>query len=143
MDKVTILAQLQEAYNLARHELNFETVNEILEGPIKINSLVNYYVNAVQEYQEEDKEIIEMIIRVLQEIYNNSGNTISPISDELYDKLYEINRDINHMEIVGATVGNVQDKVISAHKYPDLRGTLGKIHFILNEEKKPERNVNH
>lgn len=137
MDKVTILAQLQEAYNLARHELNFETVNEILEGPIKINSLVNYYVNAVQEYQEEDKEIIEMIIRVLQEIYNNSGNTISPISDELYDKLYEINRDINHMEIVGATVGNVQDKVISAHKYPDLRGTLGKIHFILNEEKKP------
>ena len=119
MDKETILNRLYEIYNLARHTGDFEQVIEKLTGEVKVNSLVSYYVNRVEEYDEYDKNITDMIIRILQEIYNNSGLE-SPVTDEDYDKLYEINRDINKEEIVGA--GNPRDKIISSHSYPDLRG---------------------
>jgi NAD-dependent DNA ligase len=136
IDKMNILNQLNEAYALARSTGEYEKTLEILTGPIKINSLVNYYNNVVQEFDNEDKAIIEMIIRILQEIYNNS-DIISPISDEEYDKLYAINLDVNNKDIVGASAGNAKNKPVSAHKYPDLRGTLDKIHFIRNSEKRP------
>lgn len=132
MDKGTILNRLHEIYNLARHTGDFEQVIEKLTGEVKINSLVSYYTNRVEEFDDYDKNIIDMIIRILQEVYNNS-DLISPVSDEDYDKLYEINREINKEEIVGA--GNPRDKIISSHSYPDLRGTLDKVHFIKTSEK--------
>jgi len=136
MDKKSILAQLQDLYNELRYDGDFEKGLEILTGPLKINNLVNYYINVVTDLDEEDNAIIELVVRILQEVYNNS-DIVSPISDENYDKLYELHRDVNGNEIVGAGISNAKNKVISAHKYPDLRGTLDKIHFITNDEKKP------
>lgn len=136
MDKQTISNQLCAILLDLRQKENYEEMIEHLTGTIKINSLVNYYIHAADEYDSVDRVNIEVIIQILQEIYNNS-DIISPISDENYDKLYAVNLQVNNQDIVGSTVGNARDKVISAHKYPGLRGTLDKIHFITNDEKKP------
>lgn len=136
MDKESIFNTLSHEYITIVETGDYERAIERLTGIVKINSLVSYYVNVVKDYDEDDKRIVEMMVRVLQEIYNNAV-AISPISDEDYDKLYEINKEINERDIVGATVGNTANKIISTHKYPDLRGTLDKIHFITNDEKKP------
>jgi hypothetical protein len=136
MDKESIFNTLSHEYITIVETGDYEQAIERLTGIVKINSLVSYYVNVVKDYDEDDKRIVEMMVRVLQEIYNNAV-AISPISDEDYDKLYEINKEINERDIVGSTVGNTANKIISTHKYPDLRGTLDKIHFITNDEKKP------
>lgn len=136
MDTMNMIGQLETVYHTMKTDGNYERARQTLEELIHINKLVQYYLNAVKDFSEEDKVIVELIIHILQEIYNN-GAIESPISDETYDSLYALHLDINERDIVGASVGNVQDKVVSSHAYPDLRGTLDKIHFIRNVEKKP------
>jgi len=133
IDKINIKSELVAYLNNLRTVGDFDIVVDRLKNLTKIRSLVNYYSNAVENYDEDDKEIIELIINILQEIYNN-GNIESPVPDEEYDILYEVHRSINGNEIVGASVG-VKDIPTGFHKYPDLRGTLDKIHFIKNSDK--------
>lgn len=136
MDKPFIISQLQEIYNQLLSDGNHTKANESLVGIIKINSLSNYYIHAVTEYDSDDKIIIELMVQILQEIYNNSEGIDPPVSDEVYDNLYEINRQINNEEIVGASKGSSnKDRKTYAHKYPDLRGTLDKVHYIMVDEK--------
>ena len=132
LDKVHIKGKLLTLYEKAKDEKFDEVIYE-LEHVMRIKSLVNYYTHAVTEFDDDDKDIVELIVRILQEIYNNA-QVPSPIRDEEYDQLYEVYRDISGQEIVGASVG-ARDKAIAHHKYPDLRGTLDKIHFFSNEEK--------
>jgi DNA ligase (NAD+) len=132
MDKKLIINSLSAIHQTLLEEENYTRAIETLNA-IRINSLVNYYINVAEEYDNDDKLIIELIIRILQNIYNNSGEE-SPIKDEEYDKLYEIQRDQNDEEIVGSSF-NASDKAIQNHTYTSLRGTLDKIHFMTNEKK--------
>ena len=131
IDKSNLINSLNRIYHESKESSNFEKLVEILEG-IKINNLVNYYIHYDKEYDSEDIIIIELIIKILQNIYNNS-EVIPPISDEMYDTLYEIFIGITNSDIVGGDVDNNREK--DFHRYPDLRGTLDKVHFITNEEK--------
>jgi DNA ligase (NAD+) len=132
IDKNFITQELAYIYNELR---NKEEYNESIKklNKLKIINLVNYYINAVEQYDLDDKHIVQLIILVLQDIYNNSG-ILSPVSDENYDKLYEINKQINNEDIVGAP-NVLSNKNIINHKYPDLRGTLDKIHFMRIKDK--------
>lgn len=111
---------------------DYQRGKELLES-MKINGLVNYLLYRVDDYDEQDKTMIRLIIENLQLIYNNSG-VIPPIEDEVYDKLYELHKSLNGDEIIGAEI-SASNKEISNHKYPDLRGTLDKVHFIKNVDK--------
>lgn len=119
-------------------EGNIEKAIDVLTMQIKVDSLVNMYNHQSQQgeppFDELDNEIIHLLIVILQEIYNNGERIESPITDENYDILYEINRKVNEEEIVGAGIMR-GSKTISQHSYPDLRGTLDKIHFITKEER--------
>lgn len=131
IDKLNLIQSLHRIYNESKVSENFEALTQILEG-IKINNLVNYYIHYDKDYDSDDVIIIELIIKILQNIYNNSG-IIPPISDENYDTLYEIYNEITNSDIVGGDTDNLREK--DFHKYPDLRGTLDKVHFITNKEK--------
>ena len=102
---------------------------------LNVDRVVNYLLNGVKDdmYTEEDNSIIESIIEILQAIYNNSGIT-SPITDENYDKLYELHLKLTGTDIIGAQVNDDNDTK-SYHKYPKLRGTLDKKHFITEAER--------
>lgn len=131
IDKNNLIQSLHRVYEESKVSENFEELIKVLEG-IKINNLVNYYINYDKEYNPEDVMIIELIIRILQNIYNNSG-VLPPINDETYDTLYEIYNEISNGDIVGGDADSLREK--DFHKYPDLRGTLDKVHFLTNKEK--------
>ena len=112
-------------------KLDAETIIRTL-SQIRLNSLVNYLIYHDKPYDENDMEIMRVLIKILQHIYNNSDVT-PPISDELYDQLYAAMMYAGGGDIIGADVGS--DRPIMYHQYPDLRGTLDKVHFFLNSEK--------
>ena len=130
MSKNKIISTLYDLYD-EKDKLGCEKLAESLTA-LKVNSLVNYYIYNEKEQTEQDTEIIGMIIKLLQFIYNNSDVT-PPITDELYDQLYATMISDGSPDIVGADVGS--DRVKIYHQYPDLRGTLNKVHFFNNVEK--------
>lgn len=131
-----LVDKLSLIYNSILREGDYEKSVEQL-NQLKVNSLVSYLVNKydVENNNEDVNKIVELLVKILQEIYNNGGNILSPVPDEEYDKLYELHLQINESDVVGASISSVKDRIISSHKYTDLRGTLDKIHFIKNEEK--------
>lgn len=135
MDKERIIGILSNIYNEMNNVSTEEDVLEALSA-IKFTNLVSFYLNIHTEYDDEDKIIISLAIKILQNIYNNM-NIISPITDEEYDKLYEIMLDSSKSNIVGSKIST--DKVTAFHRYPDLRGTLDKVHFFTNEEKNKDK----
>jgi len=132
MDKQNIISQLSDIHQRLLEKEDFVDTIQRLEL-MKINRLINYLLYAITEYDPDDKLILQLLIRILQNIFNNSSE-ISPVTDEDYDKLYELNRQFNNEEIVGSSF-NKSNKIISSHKYPDLRGTLDKVHFIRIKDK--------
>lgn len=132
MDKTTIINILSKVYEESKNIKDFNKYIESLNA-LKIINLVKYYINYKNEVTDEDDlNIIKFIIKIMQNIYNNS-TTLPPISDEEYDKLVEIveSADLLTDDIVGSD--NSGDVV--HHRYTDLRGTLNKIHFITNKDK--------
>jgi len=112
---------------------DYEVIVEKL-NTIGINRIINILLSGTENYNSDDLIIIELIIKILQDIYNNS-EVDSPVSDEDYDRLYELNKDLQMKEIVGAPINKVKDRKIGYHSYPALRGTLDKIHFIRKKDK--------
>lgn len=136
LDTGRLTEQLQYALDKAKKE-EFEQCLELLNS-LKVVNLTNYLISKVSTSGKLDKDeslLAEFIIRITQEIYNNSADIVSPISDENYDILYEIYRAESGEDIIGASNGS-RNKAIYQHKYPDLRGTLDKVHFITNDEKR-------
>ena len=129
MDKQAIIASLIEA----REFLNNEKISSALKILKKLNvkSLFNYLAYTDID-SDEDADILNLLIVVLQNIYNNFKEE-SPITDEQYDILYEKSRMFE--EIVGSTINNASNKTISSHIYQDLRGSLNKTHFITKKER--------
>lgn len=77
-----------------------------------------------------DREEIKYLTLILNEVYNQDGRVFIP--DTTYDELYEINKTLNGAVISGeSTVGRMRFK----HKYPQLRGTVGKCYFVEDKDK--------
>ena len=134
--KINIYHQLNAIYNELLN-MNEDSINEIVEMLKKINfeAVVEYY-NTNNELDDMDLFTCRKIIQILQFIYNNT-DIVPPISDQNYDILYQIMVDHGMGEIVGSV--NSQGKPVREHRFPDLRGTLSKVHFIYNIDKKDDK----
>ena len=106
---------------------------------LKVNNINGYCFSLLDKtnFDDTDKSNLLFIIRILQYIYNNSECN-SPVSDDVFDSLYELNKKVNLTEVVGSI--NPQGKMIVNHNYPDLRGTLDKVHFFYEKDKGMEKN---
>ena len=134
--KINIYHQLNAIYNELLN-MNEDSINEIVEMLKKINfeAVVEYY-NTNNELDDMDLFTCRKIIQILQFIYNNT-DIVPPISDQNYDILYQIMVDHGMGEIVGSV--NSQGKPVREHRFPDLRGTLSKVHFVYNIDKKDDK----
>lgn len=114
-------------------------IEEVVQTLMDINfkGILDYYVDLDKdgnsEFDDMDLMTCRKIIEILQFIYNNTPIT-PPVSDNDYDKLYQVIIDKGIGDIVGAV--NAQGKPLREHEYPDLRGTLDKVHFMFNMDKK-------
>ncbi|WP_304576762.1 helix-hairpin-helix domain-containing protein [Romboutsia ilealis] len=130
--KIATYKTLDDIYKKLKSNDFDDTIKTIIEG-VSIPRLTKYYteVAEIQKLDDLDKFTIVKIIEITQYLYNNT-DILSPLSDEEYDKLYEVLVDLG-LNIVGSV--NAQGKPVRNHKYPDLRGSLDKVHFLRIEDK--------
>ena len=62
------------------------------------------------------------------------------ISDEMYDKLIERLADVGGFQQIGSPTSNIVGMTDRAHKFPELRGSLAKVHFLW-EKDVPEKDT--
>ena len=132
--KITIYHQLDAIYKglINMDEDSINEVVEMLKG-INFEAIVKFFNETdLKDLDDMDLFTCKKLIEILQFIYNNT-DIVPPVSDETYDQLYEIMKDAGLGEVVGSV--NSQGKPVREHRYPDLRGTLHKVHFTFNVDK--------
>lgn len=77
-------------------------------------------------------EVLNYFIELCSYV-ENEMSIPSLISDELYDKLVEKLINISDTHVIGSPVSNDNIEDVQ-HSYPELRGSLSKVHFIYNNE---------
>lgn len=76
------------------------------------------------------QQLIADFVEFLHDVYNKYGESLIPDSD--YDKLYELYVSEGGKELTGVVTDTIKKY---PHKYPHLRGTIQKIHFLYESEK--------
>ena len=136
--KISIYHQL-DVIHRELLKMNEDTINEIVEmlKGINFEGIVEYFNNSdLDKLDDMDLFTCRKLVEILQFIYNNT-DIIPPVSDSTYDKLYQIMLDVGLGDIVGSV--NSQGKPVREHRYPDLRGTLNKVHFVFNVDKEGDK----
>ena len=134
--KISIYHQL-DVIHKELLKMNEDSINEIVEmlKGINFEGIVEYF-NANEDMDDMDLFTCRKLVEILQFIYNNT-DIVPPVSDSTYDKLYQIMLDSGLGDIVGSV--NSQGKPVREHRYPDLRGTLNKVHFVFNVDKEGDK----
>ena len=134
--KISIYHQLDTIHKELL-KMDSDVINEIVEmlKGINFEGIVEYF-NSTKEMDDMDLFTCRKLVEILQFIYNNT-DIVPPVSDSTYDKLYQIMLDAGLGDIVGSV--NSQGKPVREHRYPDLRGTLNKVHFVFNVDKEGDK----
>jgi DNA ligase len=115
---------------LISNKVSIDDVLEVIHT--RVVPLVSYYISKgssqpLENFNDEERQNIFMMIEILQFIYNNSGENTG-ISDVEFDKLYELYYSFGNDDIIGASLNTKVN--IDTHKYPRLRGTLEKVYYL-------------
>ena len=127
LNKIKVLSRL------AQNNLD-ET---LMESSIVINleeiaqKLINNEYDDIS--QQERKEYITDLISVLQYVFNETSLQ-ELVSNDTYDSLYESYRDLTADEFVGSKIIK-SGKLMTNHTYPELRGSLDKVHYFTEVER--------
>ena len=101
-----------------------------------IYAVYKTYENAdPKDLHKKDLDAIKKALVESDKIYSNADPT--PLSDAEYDRLYNIyNRATGEF-----ITGNVESFKKVEHDYPDLKGTIAKVHYVTNKEKMEDENA--
>lgn len=96
----------------------------------------SYYHNLIMRYRtntslsSEEIDELEVVLQSLDTLYINGWE--SPLSDAEYDKLHAIYNDLTGKSI---TNKGEKGKRKVKHDYPELKGTIQKVHYITESDK--------
>lgn len=96
----------------------------------------SYYRNLIMRYRtntslsSEEIDELEVVLQSLDTLYINGWE--SPLSDAEYDKLHAIYNDLTGKSI---TNKGEKGKRKVKHDYPELKGTIQKVHYITESDK--------
>lgn len=130
MIKKEHISLLEKVYKAMVEQNDFTNINDLVDV-FKLNTLAKG-IQYKKTYTEQDMYILGLIIKILQTIYNNSDFEC-PVSDEDYDILYAIHLEYTGNDIIGASP--ISTRPTAYHTYPELRGTLDKIHYWSKKDK--------
>lgn len=137
--KISIYHQLANIYKMLI-VMEEDEISEVVDALKAINfkGIVDYFIDISNDDKLDDLDLMtcKKMVEILQFIYNNTSIT-TPVSDDDYDKLYQVMIDLGLGDIVGSV--NSQGKPVREHMYPLMRGTLNKVHFMFNVDKKGDK----
>ena len=108
-------------------------LNETLEYTLKSVDLTSIGENLLTETTDETLEDIKDLLEIVQYIETDTVME-SVISDDLYDQLHAKYYELSGGKSIVGTTTTSTTKPTKEHFYPELRGSLDKVHFILNSE---------
>lgn len=132
-EKIKNHVELDEIYDkLLDGSLTCEEASNVMSSSSMKNTINKYIYHP---NMQEDLQSIIQLVKIAQFIYNNSTGLNTGMSDTEYDILYS-----NMIMYGGADIVSVptspKSKRIGYHKYPALRGTLTKVFYLQNNEKR-------
>ena len=133
-----ILTTLENTFSdLVSKKITSKDAVDVMKSP-EISRCMNTYINRESispemPIEDSDVRIMQVMVDILQFIYNDSG-VEPPISDQDYDKLYELMVYAGGGEVVGYEIP--AGKATYHHKYPNLRGTLAKVYYLTPDAKR-------
>ena len=129
------LKQLSAVHNCIEKKLSdqvlvyLETINAQEISEELLNDDVLQKNDALLTYDEALRYFIELCSYVEEET-----TLPSLITDETYDMLVEKFIDLGEEQPIGSPTSNIVGIGDKPHKFPELRGSLTKVHFIYNNE---------
>ena len=100
-----------------------------------IKSLYNV-LSHNKTWNQEYIDSLRLVIEITQYMYNNSGEDTG-LADDEWDVLYDIFRNVALSDIVGAP--SIKGRPKRSHKYTRLRGTIDKVFWVRDSDKKDKR----
>lgn len=95
-------------------------------------SLPSIISNAILSGDIGAGQLLIDLVQFLHDVYNKYGESLIPDSE--YDLLYQLYIMSGGGELSGVSIDTIKKY---PHKYPHLRGTIQKIHFLHESEKTP------
>jgi NAD-dependent DNA ligase len=105
----------------------------------KNKKIVNYFINrdkiTTEPISESELPQLNAIVQIAQIIETSGG--ISPLSDDDYDTLQEMLINEGIPRLTGSV--EINDNKKESHSYQQLRGTLDKVYYLRDSEKRTNR----
>lgn len=105
-----------------------------------MNNPYEFYCKTVKDYKEgKEVDVVNLrkVLLALDKIYASGEKT--PLTDEEYDEIHQIYISLTGEVIRGDMVDGNRIKV--KHDYPELKGTIKKVHYITKKEKEEDPNA--
>lgn len=104
-------------------------------------SLYNEFIKQYEQQEVINVTALETFLIIMDDIYREGKHT-TPLSDEEYDTLHSIYIDqTGHMIRQESHMEKVNEQSKLAHEYPQLKGTMEKVHYITKEERLADPNA--
>ena len=132
------LANLYDS--IISEECSIERASEIMTSK-EAREVIEKYLERdkndnITPYSHDELHEIDLLCKISQYIYNNSGNETG-MTDSEYDTLYSILIDNGGNDDTSAPVTSTGDTV--SHVYSTLRGTLKKVYYLDNTEERTNK----
>lgn len=121
--------------NQMRFKDLFEKINNPVQLEAEMNNAAYPYLEELRHHGVDNLEECKYFLLCLDKLYQLGR--ISPLRDPEYDEALDIYLDAGGEMIRGDMSSG--DKAV--HVYPSLKGTIKKVHYISEEERKKRSNV--
>lgn len=120
--------ELSSTLNLLNRFVKYNLVDE-LEKSLELTDLEEIGLSLLED-SVSDESMLRSFISILNFIeYETDIST--PVSDDTYDKVVAKFKDMSKESVIGTIENEASgSKKFGTHKYPELRGSLDKIHFL-------------
>lgn len=124
--------QLETLKKFVDNELNDLLEKSVFE--LDINSYAEELLST-DEYMIDGEPVYKLIRYILDIAQYIETDTVmeSVLSDENYDKLNALYEQMTGHGVIGTSITS-SNRPVKEHKFPELRGTLDKTHFIYDNE---------
>lgn len=123
---------IEKDINLLYRFIQYNLLDNEFQKALELTDLEEVGTHLIET---DDMELIQKYIAILNFIENET-DIATPVSDDLYDTIVERYKDLGGDNEIGTTIDMTNDdsKTFREHKYPELRGSLSKVHFLRKKD---------
>lgn len=113
-----------------------DDIQELLETTDLDELMETGYLYCMQGTCENEKDMVNALQKLIYclNCLETQTNIPTPVTDDVYDKVLELLSDRKGKQIIGISSDSTDKGNVREHQYPELRGSLKKVHFCEKDE---------